>query len=223
MITPGASMSKFNVELHRHSSREPWTYALLDKRQREIAAEVRQGAPGRLLLSEVAPVITLGRRATRAELTLAEPMLKAKGIEVYPTDRGGLATYHGPGQWVLFVVDSLERLTGDPRGVKQAVQGLLESLLETARIYDAPAEIRGGLETGVWTKRGKVGAVGVHVEEGVLLHGLSLNGFKTETSFLGLKPCGLEAPVDFLLKGESEFERLGEQLKASVQKRFSAV
>jgi len=211
-----------NLESRRHSTEKPWTYALLDQRQREIAARIRAGGEGAVLLSEVAPVITLGKRACEKELLLPPEMLRAQGVEVYETDRGGLGTYHGPGQWVLFVVERLDRLTGDPRGVRKAVEGLLEAGLQTGREYRPDAEIRSGVETGVWSKRGKFSAVGVQIDHGILLHGLSLNGFRTETSFLGLRPCGLDAPVDFLIgkQDDEAFERLGAELVAAVGRIF---
>lgn len=228
------------LEIRRHAPDRPWTYARLDARQREIAARVRPASepdspdsrdapqspatqPGAFLLSEVAPVITFGRRAGHAELLLPPADLARNGIELYETDRGGLATYHGPGQWVFFAVDRLERLTGDRRGVRKAVESLLETALQTARHYEPRAEIRAGTETGVWSSRGKLAAVGVQIEHGVLLHGLSLNGFRTETSFRGLRPCGLDAPVDFLLgeeRGPQGFKELGERLIEVATRHF---
>src|SRR4051812_3137340 len=104
------------TELRRHTPTSPWTYASLDQRQRQIAEEVRSGHPGSLLLSEVAPVITLGRRTPPDDVP-KHFAHSERGIDLFQADRGGLATYHGPGQWVLFPVDHLERLTGDRRGV----------------------------------------------------------------------------------------------------------
>jgi lipoate-protein ligase B len=215
------------VEVRRHTAAQPWTYAMLDQRQREVAAQVRAGGPGAILLSEVAPVITLGRRAAVEELLLSRARLAELGVEVLPTDRGGLATYHGPGQWVLFVVDSLERLTGDRRGVRAAVEGLLAITRDVGARYDSSAEIREGCETGAWTRAGKFGAVGIHVENGVLQHGLAVNGYATPTSFVGLRPCGLDAPVSFLLAGtadsarEAAFQALGSHLSEAAQLKFS--
>ncbi|MEK6580531.1 MAG: hypothetical protein AABZ55_15015 [Bdellovibrionota bacterium] len=191
--------NSIEVEIRRHSENAPWTYAALDRRQREIADQVREGGPGALLLSEVSPVITVSRRTPGSDLLISENRLNQNGISLFHTDRGGLATYHGPGQWVLFAVDSLERLTGDRRGVRKAVCALLEIALEVGQKYVPTAEIRTGTEMGVWGSRGKFAAVGVHVERGVLLHGLAINFYKTRESFLGLRPCGLDLPVEFLL------------------------
>jgi len=173
-----------------------------------------------LLLSEVAPVITVGRRTAPGDILFTPELLAKRGIELHRTDRGGFATYHGPGQWVLFAVDHLDRLTGDSRGVRLAVEGLLQIALQVGRKYDPGMEIRSGAETGVWSPRGKCAAVGVHVEQRVVLHGLAVNGYRTTTSFMGLRPCGLDAPVDFLLKKEDDFEKLGEELRDAALQQF---
>ncbi|MEK6704927.1 MAG: hypothetical protein AABZ06_03995 [Bdellovibrionota bacterium] len=211
------------TEINRHTRDKPWTYEMLDKRQRALAVQVQDGGKGGLLLSEVAPVITLGKRSLGEQsLLLPHSDYEARGIAIYRTDRGGLATYHGPGQWVLFVVDSLERLTGDRRGVRKAVEGLLNIARQVAQKYKFDAEIRDRSYAGLWTKRGKIASVGVHVDGGVLLHGLALNVFKTETSFFGIKPCGLDAEVDFLIDSPSDaqFVSVGEGLLKAARGEF---
>jgi lipoate-protein ligase B len=102
------------------------------------------------------------------------------------------------------------------------VEGLLQSALKVGQAYDSSAEIRQGSEMGVWTAQGKFASVGIHIESGVLLHGLAVNGYRTATSFLGLRPCGLDAPVDFLLKqpNEEEFQILGGLLISEIVKKF---
>jgi lipoate-protein ligase B len=205
-----------DLETRRTCVGEPWTYAALDLRQREVARRVRDGGPGAILLSEVDPVITTGRRTPATDLL-------APRAPVYRVDRGGLATYHGPGQWVLFPVDHLERLTGDRRGVRLAVEGLLGAALEVCRKYHSDAECRGGAETGIWSEQGKLASVGIHIEEGVLLHGLSLNVYRTPESFLGLRPCGLEPRMGYLFEaeaGQQAFTNIGKALVSAVLARF---
>ena len=214
------------VEFHRHRVDSPWTYADLDQRQREIAQRVRDGGTGALLISEVAPVITLGRRTSSQDILLEESKLARLGIAMLGTDRGGLATYHGPGQWVVFAIDSLERMTGDPRGVRTAVEGLLNVALQVGRLHSLSCAIRTGCEAGVWTPNGKFAAVGVHIEQGILLHGLAINAFRTPVSFVGLRPCGLDAPLDFLLQGkplearEELFEVMGKDIRRAALRQF---
>jgi lipoate-protein ligase B len=215
------------IEIRRHSPERPWRYADLHRRQQAVRRELLAdpARPGALLLSEVAPVITLGRRArTETELTAPAAAYAARGIEILTTERGGLATYHGPGQWVLFVVDRLDRLTGDPRGVRRAVDGLLRVALTACRTLEPRAELRAGPETGVWGPRGKLASVGVQIEDGVLQHGLCVNGHSTTESFYGLRPCGLDAaPVQFLLDSRppgDAFTALGESLLQAAHQEF---
>lgn len=217
-----------SIEIRRHADLAPWTYEALDRYQRKCADQVRVGFPGTILLSELSPVITLGKRVahTDSELTLSREELADLGIGVYPTDRGGLATYHGPGQWVVFVVDFIDRLTGDRRGVRRAVDGLLEAAHRAGSLFRDDLEIRDGNQAGVWSPQGKVASVGVKFSQGVMLHGLSVNGYATEESFIGLKPCGMEPRVDFLIQGsdskvrEAEFVRLQEALLNQVLQIF---
>lgn len=190
-----------NTEIFRHTQNNPWNYTLLNSYQKKLGQKILHNhSPGTLLLSELSPIITLGKRANSQELTLPESVLQAHGIEILQTDRGGLGTYHGPGQWVLFLIDSLERLVGDPRGVKKAVEGLLEIGLKFCKKYHPSTHIRTQKETGVWTEKGKIASVGVQVENGILYHGMAINIYKTPSSFLGLRPCGLDLPVDYLVK-----------------------
>ena len=216
------------VEIRRHLEHDPWTYELLDQRQRQVAIRVREGGAGALLLSEVAPVITVGRRTPEADIQTTPEFLQSLGMSLHRTDRGGLATWHGPGQWVLFAVDSLERLTGDPRGVKESVCRLLRIARELARTL-GKSETRNGLrigegnELGVWLGDAKFASVGVHVEQGVLLHGLSVNIYHTSTSFLGLRPCGLDKPMAYLFsesEGRERFGEVGELLVRGANQEF---
>ena len=217
------AQAQVQVQVYRHEPQgKAWTYPELDRYQRQVAQRLSQGEPGVLILSELAPVITLGRRTLASHLLVPHGDLARRGVEVYPTDRGGLATYHGPGQWVLFPVMSLEQLTGDPRGVRTLVDLLLQIALEVGSQYLPHVEVRGGAEQGVWTQAGKFAAVGVHVDQGVVLHGLSINGFKTPESFYGIKPCGLEAPVSYLLPEPDEvsFQELGCEILKRAQQRL---
>ncbi len=191
-----------NVVTHRHSESKPWTYEDLNALQHDVKKEVRSGQPGKIIFSEVAPVITLGKRNTSEDLLLTPDEYKRRGISILEVSRGGRATYHGPGQWVVFIVEKLEKLTGDSRGVRKLVDGLFSAMLEVVREEFPGAEIREGKEAGIWSDAGeagaKIAALGVQIEEGVVLHGFSVNVFRTSTSFQGLNPCGLTAPVGYL-------------------------
>lgn len=227
------------IEVRRHCEHNQWTYSMLDQRQKEIAAQVQSGGEGALLLSEVAPVITFGKRTKAAqENLLFSPSVYSKlGVDLYQTERGGFATYHGRGQWVLFAVDTLEALTGDSRGVKKAICGLLEIAQNVGRKYltaskedrvdmrrstESRVEIRDGAQLGVWSKKGKLASVGIQIHDRILQHGLALNCFQTEKSFYGLRPCGLDPEIDYLLDCEDQkkFEEIGNRLIEETKRIF---
>ncbi len=196
------------IEIHRHSAESRWSYGDLERRQSVVREGVLRGEPGRLIFSEVAPVVTLGFRKTEEDLLIDRADFARQGIEVLEVTRGGRATYHGPGQWVIFPVDSLERLTGDRRGVRKVVDLLLESVLEAARVRYPHAEARDGREAGAWTEPGRKGAkfaaLGIRIVDGVVQHGVSVNIFPTPESFAGIRPCGLESAVAFLAAEATE-------------------
>ena len=196
------------LEIHRHTAAAPWTYADLERRQAEVRDEVTGGGPGRLIFSEVAPVVTLGFRKTTEDLLADHAEFDRRGVAVLEVTRGGRATYHGPGQWVVFPVESLERLTGDRRGVRKLVEGILDGVRAASRDRFPRAEIRGGKEAGVWTESGprgaKFAALGIRVVDGVAQHGVCVNVFSTPESFAGIRPCGLDAAVAYLAGGPED-------------------
>lgn len=68
--------------------------------------------PDTLVLLEHPPVFTLGRRGQRSDIYASDAELALRGIEVHPINRGGLVTYHGPGQVVGYPILSLRALGG---------------------------------------------------------------------------------------------------------------
>jgi len=181
-------------EIIRHSLNQPWTYALLDAKQRNVADEIQEGkSKGLWILSELAPVITLGNR-----IRSDHPRLQHVTLPLFETDRGGCETYHGPGQWVFFPVMKLEDLVGNPKGVRQAVEFLLKAALNVSMKYRNDVSLVLGDQAGLWTSKGKLASVGLKIKQGIILHGISLNVFWTPESFAGINPCGLEAKPDTL-------------------------
>ncbi len=154
--------------------------------QQRLRAQVLAGGEETILFVEHPSVITLGHRATAADLLVPKDVLQAAGIETVRVQRGGQATYHGPGQLVVYPV---VRLRG---GVVGHVDWLTESAVATAARLGVPAEYRPD-PVGVWVGDRKLGAVGVHVEHQVAIHGLSLNVTVASTEVFRQRlfvPCG---------------------------------
>jgi lipoyl(octanoyl) transferase len=156
----------------------------------------RYGGSDSCLALEHPPTITLGRRATRADLRVPEAALAVQGIACVVTERGGGATYHGPGQLVLYPIVAL-----GPRGFGVAgfVWTLEQMMIEVAAAFGVRAD-RDPRGRGVWTARGKLGAVGIRVRDGISMHGLALNVATDLAPYRLIAPCGTpDLPVTSLV------------------------
>ena len=141
----------------------------------------RDGGPDTLLLVEHPHVLTLGRRATPDAILASEDDLRARGVAVHETNRGGKMTYHGLGQVVGYPVINL---SPDREDVHRYVRDLEEVLIRALDDFRIEAFRIEGL-TGVHTRAGKVAAIGVHISRWVTTHGFALN-VNTDLSFFDL-------------------------------------
>jgi lipoyl(octanoyl) transferase len=168
--------------------------------QRRLEARrQRDEIPDVLLLLEHPPVYTRGRRSQPEELPMGAEWYEAQGIEVRDTDRGGLVTYHGPGQLVAYPIVHLGAYGDD---VHAYVRGLERTMIEALGEAGVPAQTIEGL-TGVWTEgeppppiapkpARKIGSIGLHVSRGVTTHGLAVNVNNDLQPFEWVVPCGIE-------------------------------
>jgi lipoyl(octanoyl) transferase len=180
-----------------------------------------------LLLLEHPPVYTRGRRSTAEELPMGVEWYEAQGIEVRDTDRGGLVTYHGPGQLVAYPIVSLEPYGND---VHEYVRGLEQVMTGALAEHGVPAQTIAGL-TGVWTEgepppegaARKIGSIGVHVSRGVTTHGLAVNVSNDLQPFEWIVPCGIEGVAMTSLSRELGAEQGVDAFAATVARRFGEV
>jgi lipoate-protein ligase B len=154
--------------------------ALALQKETELAVKASQ-QPDTLLLLEHPHTLTVGRRGDQAGILLPTASLKARGVAVFETNRGGKVTYHGLGQIVGYPIINL---TPDREDVHRYVRDLEEVLIRTLRDFGINAFRLEGL-TGVHTPRGKVAAIGVHLARWVTTHGFALN-VNTDLSFFNL-------------------------------------
>lgn len=157
--------------------------------QTRIADQVRDGAaPETLLLLEHPHTYTRGRLAPDSDLLLDAGTLAARGIELVETDRGGLITYHGPGQLVAYPIIHL-RGRGGPHWYVRTLEQVIIDALNDLGISTTTVD---GL-TGVWTMDGqrKIASIGVKIAGGVAYHGFSINVNPDLTMFDGIVPCGI--------------------------------
>jgi lipoyl(octanoyl) transferase len=157
--------------------------------QERLVRERRSGrAPDTLMLLEHPHVVTLGSGASEAHV-LAGPEERARlGIELFETGRGGDVTYHGPGQLVGYPVLDLKP---DRTDLHRYLRDLEEVLILAAGHLGVAARRVEGL-TGVWTDRGKLGAIGIRVSSGwITSHGFALNVHTDLSYFETIVPCGI--------------------------------
>lgn len=157
--------------------------------QRTLAGRRQRGEIGDvLLLLEHPPVYTRGRRSRPEELPMGASWYEAQGIEVRDTDRGGLVTYHGPGQLVAYPIVDLRGYGDD---VHEYVRGLERAMIAALGEAGVRANVIEGL-TGVWVGTRKIGSIGLHVSRGVTTHGLAVNVNNDLQPFEWAVPCGIQ-------------------------------
>jgi lipoate-protein ligase B len=212
----------WSVSTNRHSEFHPFHFQDLLNLQDSELVKLRLTTASALLFAEVAPVVTVGRRQLQDP---AERLrLESLGIELISGERGGNETWHGPGQWIGFVLTPLLSFTGDAMGVRKAVYRILGYTLEIAKLYEPTAHLREGPELGIWSTRGKLVSVGIKINRGYITSGFSLNCIPSESAFLGINPCGiLGAQPDFILANlkATETEREFLKLPRLIQQAFS--
>jgi lipoyl(octanoyl) transferase len=168
--------------LGRAPYREVWDL------QAEVVAEVRDGrAPATLLLLEHPHVFTMGRAASADHVLWDDAEQSRRRVEVIWSDRGGEATYHGPGQLVGYPILDLSHFgLTIPQYLERLERSLIDYLSECG-IDAQPGEP--GL-TGVWSRGEKVAAIGIKLNRSVVSHGFALNLTTDLEYFDGIVPCG---------------------------------
>ena len=164
--------------------------------QHRLRHQLLNGEPDALdtlLLLEHPPTYTVGRNCDRSDVLADPDWLRQRGIAVAECDRGGRATYHGPGQLVGYPVIDLR---ADRRNVRGYVRDLQEVLVRTLAAFGVAAV--GGEERdriGVWVGRRKIASIGIHLRRWVTTHGFALNVCTDLDNFAGILSCGFDAGV----------------------------
>jgi len=178
-------------------------YGPVQELQRQLLSARRAGhIADTLLLLEHEPVVTLGQVAKLENVLLDEAQLRARGIDLVKTARGGDVTYHGPGQLVAYPILDLRP---DRCDVRRYVRGLEQTMVEIAREHDVEAGVVDGM-VGVWAdaeaptqwaseawarRLVKIGAIGVRISRWVTMHGFALNLTTAIDAFDVIVPCGI--------------------------------
>ena len=159
--------------------------------QKQLVADRHAGrAPDTLLIVEHEPVITVGRGTKDDFLAVAGP--SAGGLEIVSVERGGQATWHGPGQIVAYPIVKLRDDRHDLHGWMRALE---EATIRTLAEFGLKAGRREGA-TGVWIDgQRKLCSIGVTATHWITWHGLALNHEPDLSQFAVINPCGFDAAV----------------------------
>jgi lipoyl synthase len=149
-----------------------------------VSERIAELSPDRLILVEHPPVVTIGRSGSPDDLRESEEAINRKGASVFRVDRGGMATFHGPGQLVAYPIVKLQ--TKDLRHYQQM---LLETVTAVLQSYGLDTEFRHG-KPGVWTGPAKIASVGIACRRWVTYHGVALNVNADLHWFDSINPCG---------------------------------
>ena len=153
--------------------------------QEEIVAKKRYDGllEDQLLLLEHAPVYTIGRTPDRSSLLGAAHLPHP----LFSINRGGQATYHGPGQLMGYPIIDLRRGGQD---LHKYLRWLEQLLIDVLAHYDIAARRRESL-TGVWVEDRKIASIGVGVRHWITMHGFALNVCGDLLPFGHIVPCGI--------------------------------
>ncbi len=159
---------------------------------------------------------------TQGQAGKAEHVLAPGDIPVVQADRGGQVTYHGPGQWVLYLLVDIRR---HKLGVRALVDLIEDSIIELLAEYGIDAAARPDAP-GVYVGGDKIAALGLRVRRGCSYHGLSLNVDMDLEPFARINPCGHKGlKVTSMVKcipGQAvEMEAVGQRILGVVYRKLT--
>ena len=153
--------------------------------QEELLAQKQEdrSLEDELLLLEHEPVYTIGRTPNKSSLLGSTHLPHT----LFAINRGGQATYHGPGQLMGYPIIDLRRCGQD---LHRYLRWLEQLLIELLANYGITAWQREAL-TGVWIEHRKIASIGVGVRHWITMHGFALNVCGDLSPFNYIIPCGI--------------------------------
>lgn len=194
----------------------PVAYAL---QKRLVQERIADAIPDTLLLLRHPAVYTVGRRGKKEHFLVPAEVLERESVKVYPADRGGAVTYHGPGQLVGYPILDVKQHGGD---LHQLLHRYEEVLIMSLAEYGIAAG-REASYPGVWVGYNKIGAVGIGVRRWISYHGWSLNLRAEPEGFARIVPCGIRDKGVTALASLLGREIPVEEFLTVVERHFGAV
>ena len=170
-----------------HIFRDVGLTEMWEKQEKLRHRMLTENAADELWLVEHRPTLSLGRGEKGQNMFFPKEYLESQGFEVAEINRGGMVTYHGPGQLVAYPILNLKNRN---LGVREYVQGLEQTMIDTLAHWDIAAG-RKEKSPGVYIENRKIGSVGIHIRKQVSIHGIALNISPNLEHFSFIRPCGL--------------------------------
>jgi len=150
---------------------------------------------------------------TQGQAGKAEHVLAPGDIPVIQVDRGGQVTYHGPGQWVIYLMVDLKRRGLGVRALVTLIEESIVRLLAEYGIEAAPKPEA----PGVYVNGDKIASLGLRVRGGCSYHGLALNVDMDLEPFQRINPCGYEglqvtSMAQLLPEADLDMDAIGKRL-----------
>ena len=160
---------------------------------------------------------------TQGQAGKAEHVLAPGDIPVVQVDRGGQVTYHGPGQWVIYLLVDLRRRN---LGVRALVSLIEDAIVELLAEHGIRAAARPDAP-GVYVDGDKIASLGLRVRRGCTYHGLSLNVDMDLEPFARINPCGhqglrVTSMAELLPGSTPAMDAVGQRLLAILSQRLAA-
>ena len=176
--------------------------------QEEIVLKKRndRSVEDQLLLLEHEPVYTIGRTPDQSSLSSVARIRRGEldGAHLphplFTINRGGQATYHGPGQLMGYPIIDLHRCGQDLHKYLRWLEQLLIDLLAENGIAASRRESL----TGVWIGDRKIASIGVGVRHWITMHGFALNVCDDLSPFDHIVPCGINGVVMTSVEKETD-------------------
>ena len=177
-------MKKLDVlDLGLRNYKEVW-----DLQRKLVYKRISDDIPDSLILVEHFPVITLGRQAKKEEVLVSKSYLSERRISLFQIERGGKATFHGPGQLVAYPIINLAL---NEKDLHKYLRNLEETVIRLLKKVGVKGE-RKERYTGVWVKDKKIASIGIAIKKWVTYHGLALNVNVDLSYFSLILPCGMD-------------------------------
>jgi len=158
--------------------------------QKDLVARRKLGEiDDSIIITEHAPVFTIGRTGDIENLLVDKEELERNGISVLRVDRGGDITCHAPGQLVAYPVLDLKKRGRD---LHRYMRDLEEIGIQVLMRFGIAANRQEG-KTGIWAERKKIASVGIAASDWVTYHGISININNDLRYFSMINPCGMNA------------------------------